>query len=104
MKKREKAPKPVFVDDGRTIADMDYEHITGYKSKEERKKHTEIRSLGLSRKERWAIYRAAFARYPRGFCALPAHVFLLYRCACRAAVGILLCDARLTGQKDCGGF
>ena len=78
MKKREKAPKPVFVDDGRTIADMDYEHITGYKSKEERKKHTEIRSLGLSRKERWAIYRAAFARYlPMFFCFIGALVVLL---------------------------
>ena len=30
MKRKEKKQKPEFVDDGRTIADMDYENITGY--------------------------------------------------------------------------
>lgn len=52
-----KKKKEKFVDDGRTIADMDYEHITGYKSKSERKKHNEIRSLNLSKQERRAIYK-----------------------------------------------
>lgn len=60
MKNKEKKQKPEFVDDGRTIADMDFEHITGYKSKEQRKKHEEIRSLNLTRKERRAIYRGVF--------------------------------------------
>ena len=56
MKSKEKKQKPVFVDDGRTIADMDCEVITGYKSKEARKNHEEIRSLNLTKKERKAIY------------------------------------------------
>ena len=68
-----KKKKEKFVDDGRTIADMDYEHITGYKSKSERKKHNEIRSLNLSKQERRAIYKAAFTQYmPMCVCFLLA--------------------------------
>ena len=59
MKRKEKKQKPEFVDDGRTIANMDYENITGYKSKEERQKHEELRSLNLSKKERRALYKAS---------------------------------------------
>ena len=62
-KSKEKKQKPVFVDDGRTIANMDYENITGYKSKEERKKHEEIRSLNLTKKERRALYRGVLSQF-----------------------------------------
>lgn len=52
-----------YYDDGHTVADMDFEHISGYKSKEEREKHEKIRELGLTKKERRAIYKAAFAQF-----------------------------------------
>ena len=60
MKNKEKKAKPVFVDDGRTIADMDCEAIAGYKSKEQRKKHEELKALNLTKEERKAIYRGTF--------------------------------------------
>ena len=56
VKNKQKRQKPVFVDDGRTIADMDCEAITGYKSKEERKRHEELRSLNLSNSAAIAVY------------------------------------------------
>ncbi len=57
--KKEKKKKEKFVDDGRVIASMDNEYITGYKSREARKNREEIRESNLTRKERWAIYKAA---------------------------------------------
>ena len=61
--KKEKKKKVKFVDDGRVIADMDFEHITGYRSKKHRENHKAIKEANLSRKERWAIYKAAFTQY-----------------------------------------
>ena len=58
-----KKQKEKFEDDGRVVADMDYEHITGYKSKKHRENHRAIRELHLSRKERWAIYKGAFMQW-----------------------------------------
>ena len=78
MKNKQKRQKPVFVDDGRTIADMDCEAITGYKSKEERKRHEELRSLNLSKKERRAIYFGVFKYFmPYFLCFLFIFVSLL---------------------------
>ena len=78
MKRKEKKQKPEFVDDGRTIANMDYENITGYKSKEERQKHEELRSLNLSKKERRAIYFGVFKYFmPYFLCFLFIFVSLL---------------------------
>ncbi len=78
MNNKEKKQKTEFVDDGRTIANMDYECITGYKSKEQRKKHEEIRSLNLSKKERRAIYRGVFRYYiPFFLCFVAIIVALL---------------------------
>ena len=78
MKNKEKKQKPVFVDDGRTIADMDFENITGYQSKEQRKKHEDIRALNLTKQERRAIYRGVF-RYtlPYFGCFIVVFVCLL---------------------------
>ena len=59
--KREKKKKEKFVDDGRVIAPMDNEYITGYKSKEHRDRRRELQETNLSRKERWAIYKAMLA-------------------------------------------
>ena len=59
--KREKKKQEKFVDDGRVIAPMDNEYITGYKSKEHREKRRELQEANLSRKERWAIYKAMLA-------------------------------------------
>ena len=56
-KKKEK-----FVDDGRVIASMDSEYINGYKSKEHRENRQALREANLSRKERWAIYKAVLAQ------------------------------------------
>ena len=52
-----------FYDDGHTVADMDFENITGYKSKKDRKNHEELRELNLSKKERRAIYKATFMQF-----------------------------------------
>ena len=59
--KPEKKKKEKFVDDGRVIAPMDNEYITGYKSKEQREKRQALRDAKLTRKERWAIYKAMMA-------------------------------------------
>ena len=58
-----KKAKEEFIDDGRVIADMDCEHITGYKSKKQREQQNAIKEMGLSRKERWAIYKGALAQW-----------------------------------------
>ena len=67
MKRKEKKQKPEFVDDGRTIANMDYENITGYKSKEERQKHEELRSLNLSNSVSVAVYERSTASFSRQY-------------------------------------
>ena len=83
MKKKEKKKvdengKKKFVDDGRVIADMDAENITGYRSKEERKKHEELSSLDLSKEEKKAICRAAMSQsVPMIFFFVGAMVLLL---------------------------
>ena len=59
--KKEKKEK--FEDDGRVIANMDYEHITGYKSRKHRENRQALKEARLSRKERFAIYKAAFMQY-----------------------------------------
>ncbi|MBQ4269122.1 MAG: hypothetical protein IJB97_05675 [Clostridia bacterium] len=59
--KPEKKKKEKFVDDGRVIAPMDNEYITGYKSKEQREKRQALRDAKLTRKERWAIYKEMMA-------------------------------------------
>ena len=58
FKKKEKKKKEKFEDDGHVIADMDFEHITGYRSKKHRENRQAIKEANLSRKERWAIYKA----------------------------------------------
>ncbi len=58
-----KDKKEKFVDDGRVIADMDCEHITGYKSKKERRNREELKEMQITRKERWAIYKAALQQF-----------------------------------------
>ena len=63
FKKKEKKKKEKFEDDGHVIADMDFEHITGYRSKKHRENHQALRESNLSRRERWAIYKAAFAQF-----------------------------------------
>ncbi|MBR4943274.1 MAG: hypothetical protein IKZ28_04505 [Clostridia bacterium] len=55
MKRKKK--KEEFVDDGRVVASMDYEHINGYKSKAQRENRRALKEVRLSRKERWAIYK-----------------------------------------------
>lgn len=59
MKPKKKKEK--FDDDGRVIAPMDGEHLNGYKSKEHRENRQALREANLSRKERWAIYKATLA-------------------------------------------
>jgi hypothetical protein len=63
LKKKEKKKKEKFEDDGHVVADMDFEHITGYRSKKHRENRQAIKEANLSRKERWAIYKAAFTQY-----------------------------------------
>lgn len=59
MSLQKKKKKEKFVDDGRVIASMDNEYINGYKSKEHRENRQALKEAQLSRKERWAIYKAA---------------------------------------------
>ena len=59
--KKEKKEK--FEDDGRVIANMDFEHITGYKSSKHRENRKALKEARLSRKERFAIYKAALMQY-----------------------------------------
>ena len=58
-----KKKKEKFEDDGRVIANMDFEHITGYKSRKHRENRQAIKVARLSRKERFAIYKGAFMQY-----------------------------------------
>ena len=67
MPSKKEKKKEQFEDDGRVIANMDYEHITGYKSRKHRENRQALREARLSRKERWAIYKAAFAQYLPAF-------------------------------------
>ena len=80
--KPEKKKKEKFVDDGRVIAPMDNEYITGYKSKEHRDRRRELQEANLSRKERWAIYKAMLANVMPVFltflCSLVAVIVFLY--------------------------
>lgn len=79
---KEKKKKEEFVDDGRVIAPMDNEAINGYRSKEHRENHNALREANLSRKERWAIYKAALASILPTFgifiMALVASILFLY--------------------------
>ena len=63
MPSKKEKKKEKFEDDGRVIAEMDYEHITGYKSRKHRENRQALKEARLSRKERFAIYKAAFAQY-----------------------------------------
>ena len=63
MSPKKERKKEKFEDDGRVIASMDYEHITGYKSRRHRENRQALKEARLSRKERWAIYKAALAQY-----------------------------------------
>ena len=78
----EKEKKEKFIDDGRVIADMDNEFITGYKSKEHRRNVEALREAQLSREERKAIYKGALAQVMPIFgifvLSIVAVIFLLY--------------------------
>ena len=63
MQFKKKKQKEEFVDDGRVIASMDSEYINGYKSKKHRENREALREAQVSRKERWAIYKAAFGAF-----------------------------------------
>ena len=77
--KKEKKKKEKFVDDGRVIASMDDISINGYSSRRARENRQKIRDCDLSRKERWAIYKAALGAVMPVFCIfLVALVFVLF--------------------------
>lgn len=75
--KKEKKPKQKFVDDGRVIASMDSEYITGYKSRKSRENRKAIREANLTRKERWAIYKAALSAVLPVFCMFIAALLIV---------------------------
>lgn len=59
-----------FVDDGRTVANMDFDTISnrnhpkraGHQNIDYRKRQQELSNLNLTWKERWAIIRAIYLR------------------------------------------
>lgn len=55
--------KPVSVDDGRTIANMNVEGMPWYRDPEEIEKHKKASKLRLTLKERFAIVWAAYRAY-----------------------------------------
>jgi hypothetical protein len=67
VKKSPKKEKPVFVDDGRTIANMDFELYTNYKRPDKkpvefyRERQKEIFESNLTRSEKWAIIKSLYA-------------------------------------------
>lgn len=63
MSPKKEKKKEKFEDDGRVIANMDYEHITGYKSRKHRENRQALKEARLTLKERMAIYKAAFMQY-----------------------------------------
>ena len=57
---------------------MDYEHLTGYKSAEERERHNRLRETNLTKEERRAIYKASFAKFlPPFLCFVAAFAVVL---------------------------
>ena len=82
MSPKKERKKEKFEDDGRVIANMDYEHITGYKSRKHRENRQALKEARLSRKERFAIYKAAFMQYMPAFglffASLIFVIFFLY--------------------------
>ncbi|MBE7067930.1 MAG: hypothetical protein E7381_01370 [Clostridiales bacterium] len=80
--KKSKKKKEKFVDDGRVVASMDSEYITGYKSRKSRENRKALREANVTRKERWAIYKAALGAVMPVFCmfivALVLVLFFLY--------------------------
>ena len=63
MSPKKEKKKEKFEDDGRVIANMDYEHITGYKSRKHRENRQALKEARLTFKERMASYKAAFMQY-----------------------------------------
>lgn len=53
-----KSDKQNFGDDKRTVADMNVEGMPWYISKEAYQKHTDIKSLALTKEERRAMFKA----------------------------------------------
>ena len=60
--KPEKKKKEKFVDDGRVIAPMDNEYITGYKSKAQHPLYSRLREARISRLTVTEIFRYLHAR------------------------------------------
>lgn len=63
-----KSKKKDFVDDGRTVYDMDVEGFKWHDRKKQKKD-----GLDINRREKWAMYRGALAAYlPKFFIILLA--------------------------------
>lgn len=76
--KKQKKKKPEFVDDGRTIASMDFEEISGYRSPEQRKRHKDLVEVNMTKKERRALYRGVLTQLmPAFLCFLLCFVAVL---------------------------
>ncbi len=76
--KKQKKKKPEFVDDGRTIASMDFEEISGYKSAEQRERHKQLVEVNMTKKERRALYRGVLGQImPAFICFLVCLVTVL---------------------------
>ncbi len=59
MKKKKKR-KEEFIDDGRTIANMNVEGFKWYVSDRSAEEKKKLEGLKITRKERWAMLKAAF--------------------------------------------
>ena len=54
--------KKKIYDDGRTIADMNVKGMPGYTSEEGKKAQKNASDLNLTRKEKWQLIKAAYAK------------------------------------------
>lgn len=60
FKKKSSKKKPEFIDDGRSIADMNVEGFSWYMPKKFQTERQNLSDLKLTRKEKWAMIIGAF--------------------------------------------
>lgn len=70
-----------YVDDGHTIADMNVPGIKGYRTPEEIQHQKEMAELKLTKKEKWAIWKAGLLLMGRMILMTGLFFGILYCCA-----------------------
>ncbi len=77
---RKNKTEETFVDDGHTIVNMNVPGMKGYKTPEEIQHQKEMAELKLSRKEKWAIWKAGLLLLGRMIIMTGLFFGILYCC------------------------